>query len=77
MSLLDLIPFRSRKPAQWSPPLDDAWATEMPWSAEEILDALEWTSADTGADLEARGAAIRTDAIARRRARRDDSRLPG
>jgi len=71
VSLLDLIPFRS-KPAPARPPLDEEWARGLPWSAEEILDALEWTSADPGADLEARGAAIRADAIARRRARGDD-----
>jgi hypothetical protein len=60
VSFLDRIPFRSKRPAPQCPPLDDAWAAGLPWSAEEILTALEWRwNTDTGADLEARAARLR------------------
>ena len=70
MFFLHRIRLRSKPPVPPYPPLDDDWAAGLPWSAEEILAALEWRwNIDTGADLEARAARLR--ATRRRRPAQD------
>jgi hypothetical protein len=59
VSFLARIRFRSKRPVPQYPPLDEEWAAGLPWSAQEILEALEWKTTDTGADLEARAARLR------------------
>jgi hypothetical protein len=71
VSFLDRIRFRSKPPVPQHPPLDEDWADGLPWSAQEILEALQWWSTDTGADLEARAARLRAT---RRRGPRHDAR---
>ena len=44
---------------------DDRWADGLPWTAREILEALEWSATDSGKDLEERAARLRRLALER------------